>query len=167
MFTNKHVVTALIVAPILAILSYFAVGYWVAEPPQKVEAGGNYKLAEKPNCRYTSGVCELKNGDFEVRILPEELSDGSIRLSLTSTQPLEGAKIALVDAEQNDGSNNTTPIDWYANDEAGQQWQVEIHPQSLKQHLQLVFSANQALFFGETQLTFIEYETTFEKDFRR
>ncbi|GAA6169996.1 hypothetical protein [Sessilibacter corallicola] len=164
MFTNKHVVTALIVAPILAILSYFAVGYWVAEPPQKVEAGGNYKLAEKPNCRYTSGVCELKNGDFEVRILPQELSDGAIRLSLTSTQPLDGAKIALV---EQDNENNTKPMNWQSIDDDRQQWQVDIHPSSAEQQLQLVFSFNEALFFGETQLTFIEYETTFEKDFRR
>lgn len=167
MFTNKHVVTALIVAPILSILSYFAVGYWVAEAPQKVEAGGNYKLAEKPNCRYTSGVCELKNGNFEVRILPQELSDGSIRLSLTSTQPLNGAKIALVDDTDGADNGNSTPINWQANDDLGQQWQVDIHPQSIEQQLQLVFAANQALFYGETQLTFIEYETTFEKDFRR
>lgn len=164
MFTNKHVVTALIVAPILAILSYFAVGYWVAEPPQKVEAGGNYKLAEKPNCRYTSGVCELKNGDFEVRILPQELSDGAIRLSLTSTQPLDGAKIALV---EQDNESNTKPMNWQSIDDDRQQWQVDIHPSSAEQQLQLVFSFNEALFFGETQLTFIEYETTFEKDFRR
>ncbi len=164
MFTNKHVVTALIVAPILAVLSYFAIGYWVAEPPQKVEVGGSYKLAEKPNCRYTSGVCELKNGDFEVRILPQELSDGAIRLSLTSTQPLDGAKIALV---EQDNENNTKPMNWQSIDDDRQQWQVDIHPSSAEQQLQLVFSFNEALFFGETQLTFIEYETTFEKDFRR
>ncbi len=164
MFTNKHVVTALIVAPILAVLSYFAIGYWVAEPPQKVEVGGNYKLAEKPNCRYTSGVCELKNGDFEVRILPQELSDGAIRLSLTSTQPLDGAKIALV---EQDNENNTKPMNWQSIDDDRQQWQVDIRPSSIEQQLQLVFSFNEALFFGETQLTFIEYETTFDKDFRR
>ncbi|GAB2190974.1 hypothetical protein MAH1_25820 [Sessilibacter sp. MAH1] len=165
MFTNKHVVTALIVAPILAVLSYFAVGFWVAEPPQKAESGQSYKLAEKPNCRYTSGMCELKNGDFSVKILPHELPNGGLKLILTSSQALEGAKIALVD---NAAESIGIPSDWLAVDSEGMEWEVEINPESHEQQLQLVFAAeNESLFFGETKLTFIDYQTTFNRDFRR
>ncbi|MGY0646152.1 MAG: hypothetical protein ACW7DN_16410, partial [Paraglaciecola chathamensis] len=62
MFKNKHIITALIVTPLLAIAGYFATDYIVSERPQQAQQGGQYQLAALPNCRYASGKCGLKNG---------------------------------------------------------------------------------------------------------
>ena len=42
MLTNKHVVIALIVAPILAVIAYFATDAAVGEKPHKAQAGKSY-----------------------------------------------------------------------------------------------------------------------------
>jgi hypothetical protein len=44
----------MIVAPILAIISYFTVDYYVAEVPHKAKQGQSYKMLVKPNCRWAS-----------------------------------------------------------------------------------------------------------------
>jgi len=64
-FKNKHVITAMIVAPILAIVSYYAVDLMVKEQPKAAVEGQAYKLIAKSNCRYSSGACDLVNGDFK------------------------------------------------------------------------------------------------------
>jgi hypothetical protein len=66
--TNKHFVVALIVAPILAIISYFAVDKLVAPEPIAAQAGENFPLVARSNCRWESGKCTLANGDFKVHI---------------------------------------------------------------------------------------------------
>jgi hypothetical protein len=52
---NKHILAAVLVAPVLAILSYFGIGYLFGEKPQPALEGQSYRLAEKPNCRWESG----------------------------------------------------------------------------------------------------------------
>ena len=66
MFTNKHVIVALIVAPVLSVLAWYAVGSFTGEQPTPAEPGQSYPLVEKSNCRYPSGECELENEDFSV-----------------------------------------------------------------------------------------------------
>jgi hypothetical protein len=61
-FKNKHVITSMIVAPILAIISYFTVDYYVAEVPHKAKQGQSYKMLVKPNCRWASGACVIDCG---------------------------------------------------------------------------------------------------------
>ena len=68
-FTNKHVITAFIVAPILAVLSYYAVDLLLKEQPHVAVAGSSYPLVAQSNCRYTSGRCDLKNADFVAQIV--------------------------------------------------------------------------------------------------
>ena len=82
MFTNKHVVVAMLVAPILAILAWFAVDALVSERPHVAHEGGAYRLAAKPSCRYASGMCELENADLKISIRPESLSSDSMSLAL-------------------------------------------------------------------------------------
>ena len=36
---NKHVVTATLVAPLLALMAYFAIDFFVGEPPQAAREG--------------------------------------------------------------------------------------------------------------------------------
>jgi NADH:ubiquinone oxidoreductase subunit 3 (subunit A) len=61
MFKNWHVIIAMIVAPILAVLAWFAVDYFVAERPHAAKEGAAYSLIAKSNCRYDSGQCDLEN----------------------------------------------------------------------------------------------------------
>ena len=71
-FTNKHVVIAMIVAPVLAVLAWFATGQLSGEKPQPAEQGKSYPLVEKSNCRYPSGACDLENENFKLRLTVEE-----------------------------------------------------------------------------------------------
>lgn len=162
-FTNKHVITALIVTPILAILGYFAVDVLVREKPHSAVDGGSYPLVAKSNCRYTSGHCEMKNGALNVRIDPQFNDDGTLTLTLYSNQPLQSAQFAVADMDQ----DNSQPTTWSATDAQGTQWSATIAVPQPKQHLQLVVNASDSLFYGETGLAFLNYEASFDEDFRR
>jgi hypothetical protein len=165
MYKNKHVVIAMIVAPILAVIGYFGVDMMVSEKPHAAKAGETYQLAEMPNCRYSSGVCGLKNGDFEVKLSAQMQGDQHMLISLNSALPLDGVKISLMQAA---GTGVNEPLDMQSEGSTATQWSVILpQPNIENDRLQLVMSSNQVLYFGETHLTFINYETGFEKDFRR
>lgn len=173
MYKNKHFVVAMIVAPILALISYFAVDRVVSEKPHAAVAGSSYELAEKPNCRYSSGVCDLKNGDFEVRLTSEFRDANSMHLSLSSVHPLAGAKVAMVMVDEQGkvvedlSGLRDRPQDMQATGEGGVAWSLNLpRPESEASRLQLVLSSNEVLYFGETHLTFTTYKTSFDKDFR-
>jgi hypothetical protein len=97
MLKNKHVIVAMLVAPVLAIMAWFGVDYFVAERPQPATDGGAYPLVAKSNCRYDSGRCDLENADFEMTLRPLDISSSQLTLELTSRFPLQQATIALVD----------------------------------------------------------------------
>ena len=101
MFKNWHVTIAMIVAPILAVLPWFAVDYFVAERPHAAKEGAAYTLIAKSNCRYDSGQCDLENADFKISIRPMSVTSSSVQLELTSAFPLQSATLGLV--------NNDTP----------------------------------------------------------
>ena len=82
MWTNKHVIVSLLVAPILAILAWFGVDYLVAEQAQPAEQGTMYPLVARSNCRYDSGQCDLANNDVKMSIRPVELLASRIKGSL-------------------------------------------------------------------------------------
>ncbi|BFM08610.1 hypothetical protein [Halioxenophilus aromaticivorans] len=161
--TNKHVVAAFIITPILAILGYFAVDTLVSEKPHAAEDGGSYPLVAKSNCRYTSGQCEMKNGALNVRIAPQFNDNGTLTLTLTSNQPLQSAQFAVADMDQ----ATTQPTTWSATDAQGTEWTATIQVPQPKQQLQLVVNASDSLFYGATELTFLNYQATFDEDFRR
>jgi hypothetical protein len=96
MWKNKHVVTAMIVAPILAVLAWFAVGAMVGEQADVAEPGAAYPLVARSNCRWASGECELANNELEMTILPLELGAQYTRLSLDSEFPMTQATFALL-----------------------------------------------------------------------
>lgn len=163
-FKNKHVVVALIVAPILAVLSYFAVDAMVSETPHAAKPGAQYELVEKPNCRYSSGICGLKNGDFELTLTSEWQSDQRLLLRLESAHALDGVKLAAVKGLQ----DNRPPVDMYPQGRDGHLWQLEIDRPNLEQgRLRLAVSANKTLYYGDAALAFARYETSFGEDFRQ
>lgn len=164
MFKNKHVVIALLVAPILALISYFSIDAMVSETPHAALEGQQYQLVEKPNCRYSSGHCQLKNGDFELTLSAQWLEDEQLQILLTSDYALDGVILAVANSEHPNGK----PVNMYSQDQAGTKWSITIPKVDAQtDRLNIAASANKTLYFGDAALAFIEYQTSFEQDFRQ
>lgn len=148
MFKNKHVVVALLVAPILAILSYFAVDHLVGEKPKAAQQGASYPLVARSNCRYNSGLCGLHNGEFKAVIEGAEGVPG--RVLLTSEVVLEGARFHLGDAQPE------APQDMRPMDGSGLVWAFDA-PAAFESplRLRLVLAASGARYFGEVTTLFL------------
>ncbi len=154
---NKHVLVATLVAPVLAVVSYFGIGALFGEKPLPAEAGRSYQLIEKPNCRYGSGQCGLKNVDFELTIGFEPIGNDRLLLQLKSENPLDGIKLAFV---QN-GIDEQKPRDMQPSGKDGLNWSLDIPlPNPERDRLHLVASSMQTLYFGDvaTKFTSIESE---------
>lgn len=165
MFTNKHVIAALIITPILAVLGYYAVDSIVSETPHKAVAGAEYALVAKPNCRYNSGRCQMKNGNFEVTFTLAHNDDG-LTLSMESSHPLEGARVAL--GLTSSEAEILPPVAMLAMDSSGTQWQQKFDiSYTGEEMLQVVLAANGALYYGDSVAAFADYQTSYGKDFRQ
>ncbi len=161
MFKNKHLILAMLIAPVLAVIAYFGVDLAVSEKPHAAKEGETYKLVARSNCRYTSGLCDLENGDFEVQLRSESLTADSLVLTLSSKFPLQGAKIALVP----DKSSSRQPENMNANNTDGTNWSITLPaPTTDSSQIRLVVSADGTLYFADTPATFIEYKTFFTED---
>lgn len=155
---NKHLLVATIAAPVLGLVSYYGIGAMFGERPKPAEVGQSYQLIEKSNCRYGSGLCGLKNVDFELTFSFEKTGDGRLLLSLVSENPLDGIKLALV---QN-GIDEGEPRDMRPTDDDGLNWSLDIPlPNPERDRLHLVASSMQTLYFGDvaTKFTAIEPES--------
>lgn len=94
---NRHFITALLVAPLLAVLAWFVVGQWVEEPPLQptpAQSGDSYPMIERPGCRYAGGDCGLSNGDFKLALA--FTPDG--QLIMASAIPLDYVLVGLASA---------------------------------------------------------------------
>ncbi len=162
-FTNKHVITAMIVAPILAVLSYYMVDLSVKEQPHKAVAGSAYKLIAKSNCRFSSGACDLENGSFKstVRV---SLENGQQLLHLSSDNRLQTASIGFV---TNEGVE-VGPFNMIAVGENGNDWKREFNvPADASTLLRVALVADDTHYYSETSMGFSDYKTSFSKDFRK
>jgi len=154
---NKHLLTASLMAPILALMSYFAIDALVGETPHAAEEGQSYQLVEKPNCRYDSGSCGLKNGDFELKLHTEELDDQRLRLVLKSVFPLDGVLVGLVENEASEES----PVDMRPVGDDGLSWSLDlVRPDPESDRLRLVASSQGALYYGDVAMKFTLHEST-------
>ena len=165
MFKNKHVIAALLIAPILSIISYFAVDSMVSEKPHQAVEGQAYPLVEKPNCRYESGLCGLKNGDFQVELTAEPAGEGKLRLRLSSVHPLENAGVAIVSGNE----EQRAPVAMTSNSQSATEWIAMVPYEGnnpTDQRLRIALSANGAFYYAESSLAFVDYETSYHKDFR-
>jgi len=154
---NKHVIIATLMAPVLGLVSYYGIGALFGEKPKPAEAGQSYRLVEKSNCRYSSGLCGLKNVDFELTISFEPLGNDRLLLRLISETPLDGVKLALVE----NAIDEDTPRDMLATGDDGLNWSLDIKlPDPERDRLHLVASSMQTLYFGDvaTKFTSIEPE---------
>lgn len=160
-FRQRHVVVAALVAPVLAVIGYYAVDAFVGEKPQAAREGQSYPLVEKPNCRYGSGFCGLKNQDFELKLHTEPLGSGRVLLILESVVPLEGVKVAMV----GHADDPISPVDMEATDGEGRDWSLEIaRPDPERDRLRVVASANRSLYFGDVATKFTVPEATLNPD---
>lgn len=157
---NKHVILAMFVAPVLAIIAYFATDYVVSEKPRQAEQGGIYKLAARPNCRYQSGVCTLYNGDVEVSIRIERVSASIIKLILQANLPVQHALASFAA----DGAE-AQPKTLYRSAADQGTWNAEfeqVDPQ--QQTLRLAVQIAESFFYAETPTVFIDHDTPFTRD---
>ncbi len=147
MFRNKHVVIALLVAPVLALIAYFAVDSLVAEKPQKAIAGASYPLAAKSNCRYASGRCSLVNGDLRV-----EIHSVDNALLISSSHAASMVRAALLDTEQI--NENHLDLKAVGNNH---QWRGELPATDIHQmQLRIVVVVAGSRYFAEVGLQFTE-----------
>lgn len=160
LFSNKHIVTAMIVAPLLAIMSYFATDYIVSDLPEAAESGKTYSLLARSNCRYESGKCDLENGDMEVRLELLDLANGQSVLQAQSSTPLKGARIALLNDK-----NEPTPMAFIQTDDKGLTWRIDVNESDLNSREIRIAMATQAnTFYGSTQTDFFRYSTSFNRE---
>ena len=156
MFKNKHFILALLIAPILSIIAYIGTDLAVSEKPQSAQAGESYKLASQSNCRYTSGLCNMENGDFKLKFRTESINEKTLVLSLSSQYPLEEAQLSIVQESDSTGS----PIAMSPSDKAHKSWQLSLPaPGAETDWLRVVVKANNTLYYGETQTKFVHYQT--------
>ena len=157
---NKHVILAMFVAPVLALIAYFATDYVVSEKPHAAQQGSSYKLAAKSNCRYQSGQCTLHNGDVEVNVRAEHITDTLIELSLHANMPLENALVSFVVANE-----ETNPAMMQPAESEENTWRAKFDiVDAEKSTLRLVLKLSDTLFYAETPAVFIDYDTSFSRD---
>ncbi len=155
MWKNKHVVIAMIVAPILAILAWFAVGQIAGEKAHVAKPGAAYPLVARSNCRWESGECELVNNDLKLTILPLELGAQYTKLSLHSEFPLAQATFALLSG----GNEVAAKAEHDASPDAAAQMTVTIpafaDPEGM---LRVAVTVQESLYFAEVPVVFMRPE---------
>lgn len=165
-FRNKHLIIAMVVTPILAILSYYFVDRLVSEKPQAAVKGQSYPLRANSNCRYTSGVCDLVNADFKSRLVVES-QDGRAVLKLSSNQPLQYVKVGFRDATSNQSADSVQPEAMLPSRDDLMNWSIEMPmPATADTHLMLALIVDGSHYYAETTMGFSAYQTTFNKNFR-
>jgi len=157
---NKHMILAMFVAPVLAIIAYFSVDHMVSEKPQAAQQGGTYKLAAKSNCRYKSGACTLKNGDIEVLIRAQRITEKEIELSMSSALPIQQAIISYVD-----GDYISEPLQIKVFSAESNERRIRLHlDDPEKSMLRLAVNIADVMYYVETTAVFVDYETSFSRD---
>ena len=148
--TNKHVVIAMIVAPILAVMAWFAAGQFTGETPQAAIPGQSYPLVEKSNCRYPSGACDVENEGLRLRLTAGEA--GGNELLLTSSHPLDGVVLGLGSADE-----ETEPAAMRAADGQRLEWRLQLGAAPLPvQRIRLVALAAGSSYFADVGTTFLQ-----------
>lgn len=157
MSSNKHITVAMIVAPILAIISYFATDYIVSEDPVVAAKGDTYALLPRSNCRYQSGECAMRNGDIEIVFRLTTVNDDYV-LEAQSNRPLKGVKAALTNPNQ---PSDAAPSDLRAIDDSGQHWAWALPAKpSPQSELRIAALADGIKFYASTQTTFFDSDST-------
>ena len=165
MFRNKHLIIAMLVTPILAVIAYFATGMMVGEKPHEAKPGALYKLVASPNCRFESGRCTLKNGELVVDIRGMQQTSGDWLFTLESNQALRTAGLAIVPPN----SPEAAPISMYfekpeADSEYLSKWAVDVKSYDKENDvMRVALSLNESFYYVETSAVFPEFITQFSE----
>lgn len=168
MFTNKHIIIAMIVAPILAVLAYFATDFAVGEKPHAAIPGQSYELIANSNCRYESGKCTLRNGELQLDVRAEKLENSQWLFTLTSNNLLKAAAMTIAPAD--DIEIVPEPMELVEtnvenNEGVKQTWQLQIGEfDKENDKLRVALAAGESFYFAETEAIFPEFETVFENN---
>ena len=149
-WTNKHVIVALLVAPVLAIMAWFAVDRFIGERPHAARKGTTYLLVAKSSCRYASGQCELENGELKLSIRPQSRDADSIRLIMTASRALDSALVGTTGHE--------TPQQMARiGGDAGTKWLAILRlPRSGEASLRIAVTAQGATWYAEVPTVFLD-----------
>lgn len=151
MFTNKHVVIALIVGPVLAILAWVGVGQIAGEKAAVAVAGKSYPLVEKSDCRYESGHCRLENEDFKLILRVEQRGIDTV-LVLESEHALEGVLLSVTEPD-----SSTSPAAMRASSAQNLKWLIPMEEvPTPQQRIYLVASSGGVQYFGDAATLFIK-----------
>ena len=154
MWKNKHIIVAMLVGPMLAIMAWFAVDWFVAEQPHAAKPGASYSLIVKSNCRYDSGQCDLVNNDFKLMIRPAQLYSDQTTLTIDSEFALQNVTVALVSGEV-----ETPAAAKLAGDgNLSERWEVRI-PAAPEESstFRIAVTAQGAVYYAEVPVTFLYY----------
>ena len=155
---NKHLILAMFITPVLAILAYFATDYMVSEKPQLAQQGEAYKLAANSNCRYQSGVCTLRNGDIEVSVRAKRIDNNQLELTVNSELEIQSALVLFINDKEN---RKSEPIVMRA--ESENSWKIKLKQKQDENTLRLALGIDGSLYYAETSAVFIDYKTSFSQ----
>lgn len=148
---NRHVLVAVLIAPVLALIAWFSLDLFIGEKPHAAQPGQAYPLVELPNCRYDSGRCTLKNEDVVLELRARTRPGGGWLITLESDFALDGVKLGLLEA----GDVEHEPVDMRPSDASGLKWTVSLgFNDAERDRLRLVASAGGTLFYGDAALLF-------------
>ncbi len=155
--TNKHLLIAMLVAPILAVITWFAVGNVAGPKPIVAESGQSYPLIAKSNCRYESGQCTLINNDFRIDIRPfaeaTKSNDSAAWLGIESQFPIDGATVSLLD----DKGETFMTAEASAFDAGGTRG-ILLPPSTQNiETMRVALSSDNVIYYAETQTTFLSF----------
>lgn len=151
MFTNKHIIVALLVTPVLALVAWFGVGSLVGEKPQQAAPGQSYPLVEQSNCRYDSGQCDLRNEDLRLSVTFDSSSTAPTLL-LSSSHALDNALLGIATGDGNGQPRSLRPLD-----SEGLRWALPMAElPGREQRLLVAVSAAGSHWFAETSTVFLD-----------
>lgn len=149
MWRNRHVVAALLIAPVLAVLGWLAVDALIGERPQAARAGMSYPLLPGPSCRRPGGVCVLENTDVRLTVGVSR-AGGALAVSVESALPLDGVRIGRATADA------SAPTRLVAANAAGTRWRGTLPAErDGNPGLRLAAKAGESLYFAELPAVFI------------
>ena len=147
---SRHVILALLVAPLLAMVAWFAVGHWVAGEAMTLAPatqGSVYPLLERSGCRYAGGRCVLSNGDLNIEVTLQ--GEHLYFAPSVDVDVLIAGLIILTES---------VPVEARWRDKQ-QAWEITLAgPPSADDRLRVIVSRNNSKFYGEASMTFIASE---------
>ena len=88
---NRHVKIALIMAPVLALISYGITGYF---QPSSEQDAGDYQLQLATDCKPKDNSCVMKSGEFEIMLISSIKKDKQ-QLGIVANQSISYLSVAL------------------------------------------------------------------------